>query len=343
MGCIQSDTQSWENCAGVAEGLYPYPGLSPAGLPDSIYDIVSTRNNGTGNPGFVKPCSASLRARGLIYYKKTPGDCGSGPGAAGIGSGQIVGLSGQAASGVIGGLGVAGVLSGPATLGIGTAVSLAVAGISQIFSHHAQAVADEQGTICSVVNYFNPICKQIDAAVASGQISPDQGVVYMKQVCLQAINGLQTIYNKCNAACYYQSYLRAHADFVSSFYPYLSPIGPAAGAQAPASAPTSYGTPPGAVPDAGAVAPIRSSSNPAQNYLPAGPPAVTAPSGSAPLVTPNKLLPSGNYASTVDYLNVGYNQQTGQSAQAADVPALTLSPTMVLVAAAVIIALVVFL
>lgn len=342
MGCVQSNVQGWEDCAGVAEGLYPYPGLTSA-MPDSIYDVVATRNNATGNPGFVAPCSASLRARGLIYYKKTPGDCGSGARPAGFGSGQVVGLSGQAASGVIGGLGVAGVLSGPATLGIGTAVSLAVAGISEIFSHHATAVADEQGTICAVVNYFNPIVKQIDAGVASGQISPDQGVTYMKQVALQAINGLQTIYKKCNAACYYICYLKAHADFVSTFYAYLSPIGPAAGAQAPASAPTSFGTPPGAVPDAGASAPLRSSWNPAQNYAPAGPPAVTAPIGRAPVLTPNQALPSGNTASYVDYLNQGYNQQTGQSAQAADIPALPLSNTTLLIAAAIIIALAVFL
>ena len=345
MGCVQSSTQNWEDCAGGPEGLYAFPGLGASGMPDSVYDVVSTRNNNTGNPGFVAPCSANLRARGLIYYKKTPGDCGSGNApSSGFSSGQIVGLSGQAASGVIGGLGVAGVLTGPATLGIGTAVSLAVAGISEIFSHHATAVADEQSTICSVVNYFNPVCRQIDNAVANGQISPDQGVTYMRQVTQQAINGLQTIYKKCNAACYYIGYLRAHADFVSTFYPYLSPDGPTGlRAQAPGAAPTGTNNPPGAVPDAGAQAPIRSSSNPLQNYLPAGPAAVTVGGSGAPAITPNQVLPSGNVASTVDYLNTGYNQQTGQSAQLADVPSIPISNTTLLIAAVIIIALAVFL
>lgn len=335
MTCSQATASAWESC-GTAQGLLPYPGLTIPGV-DLPYTIVATRNNPTGKATFVPPCEANLRARGLIYMKKNPGDCGAPVGVPGFSSGQIVGLSGQAASGVIGGISAAGALSGPATLGIGTAVSLAVSGIEGIFAHHAQAVANEESTICAVVNYFNPLVKALDAAVMSGQITPDQGVTYMRQVTQQAINGLQGIYKKCNAACYFIGYLKAHADFASTLYPAISPNGPSGlGAQAPGTPPATFGTPPGAVPDAGAIAPLRSTADPSFAYQP-------GILGSSPNLTSNKLLPSGNVASTVDYLNSGYNQQTGQSAQAADVPSVSLSLPMLLLLMALIIGLAVIL
>jgi hypothetical protein len=333
MACSQGTVAGWENCAGVPEGLLAYPGFGSPLFADSQYHIVALRNDPTGNPAkFAISCEANLRARGLIYMKKTPGDCGSSLVKSGVGSGQIVGLSGTAASGVIGGLGAAGAISGVATLGIGTAISMAVAGIEAVFAHHAQAVANEQSTICAVANYFNPLMQQVDRAVISGSISPDQGIAYIKQICQQAINGLQTIYKKCNAACYFIGYLKAHADLVSSLYPAISPA-PTMGAQAPGAAPSTYYNTPGGVTDAGSMPPIRSLPN--NTYLPTS-------NSPAPPLTSNKLLPSGNMASTVDYLNAGYNQQTGQSAQAADVPTALISLPTILLAALIAILLLVF-
>lgn len=335
MSCSQTTAQSWENCGGPPMGLLSYPGLPVPASVEALYKVIATRNNPTGNANFVPPCEANLRARGLIYMKKNPGDCGAPAGVPGFGSGQIVGLSGQAASGVVGGIGAAGVLTGPATLGISTAVSMAVAGIESIFAHHAQAVANEQATICAVANYFNPICRQLDNAVISGQITADNAITYMRQITLQAINGLQSIYKKCNAACYFIGYLRAHSDFASTLYPAISPFGASGmSAQAPGAAPVTFGNPPGAVQDAGGVAPLRSADDPLFAYKP-------AVLGSAPTLAPNKLLPSGT--STVDYLNVGYNQQTGQSGQAADVPSTPISLTTLLLVMAAIILVAVFL
>jgi hypothetical protein len=326
--CPYTSAQAYENCAAPPQGLLAYPGIT--GLPSDIdkqYAIVALRNKPAGAPdGFAVLAEACLRARGMLYHKSSPGDCGQAsavPG--GLPSAQIVGLSGMAASGVIGGLGAAGTLSGAATLGIGTAVSLAVAGISAIFTHHDQAVKNEQATICQVASYFNGLIVQIDDAVLSGQITYDQGITYMKQVTNQAISGLQSIYKPCNAACVYQGVLRAHADFAAWFYPRISPA--TFGAQAPGSAPIAM-TVAGAVPDAGAVAPLRSSSNPMQAYAPA----ITT--AAAPL-TPNQALPSG-CTICPDYLNQGYNQQTGQSGQAADVPPQTTNWVMYGAIAAII-------
>jgi hypothetical protein len=219
----------------------------------------------------------------------------------------------MAASGAIGGLGAAGVISGPATLGIGTAISFAVAGIEDIFQHHAQAVANEQSTICNVAGYFNPLLKQIDSAVASGQITDQEGIAAIRQISDQAIAGLQSIYKPCNAACVFQAILRAHKDFVGYYYPILSPRTTFT-AQAPGQAPSTYNNPPGAVPDSGATAPLRSTTDPGFAYRP------TIPTAAPPL-TPNSILPSGCPAHCPpDYLNRGYAQQTGQSGQYADVP-----------------------
>jgi hypothetical protein len=310
---------AFENCNAGPEGLLAYPGYP---IPDDKqYYITAVRNTpgnfvgATKKAGFVALCEACLRARGILYSKQSPGDCGSGSSPiSGIGSGQIVGLSGQAASGVVGGLGAAGALSGAATFGIGTAVTFAVSAIEGIFQHHSQAVANEQGTICSVARYFNPLVQQIDAAVRSGEISAAQGVAYMKQVTNQAINGLQSILSGTNAASYFIGVLKAFADFANYLYPHIAPE-LSLSANDPGGAPDFYGTPPGGVnassntlTNSAPPPPIRSTA--ANTYAPAIP-------GSAPILTPNRLLPGLN---TPDYLNRGYNQGTGQSEQAADVP-----------------------
>lgn len=309
-GCAPTSVQSYEAC-GPAQGLYAYPG--PIGIPglDPQYKLVAMRNKPAGSPAdFAIVCEACLRARGLLYWKQNAGDCPAPAAIPGISSGQIVGLSGQAASGVLGGLGAAGVISGAATFGIGTAVTLAVSAIEGIFAHHAQAVANEQSTICSVAGYFNPLMKQIDNAVATGKISDQEGIAYVRQVAQQAITGLQGIYKVCNAACVYQGILKAHIDFVGFFYPLLSPIDQFT-QNRPGQAPSTINAP-GSVTDSLGTPPLRSVSDPTFAYKPS----IVA---AAPPLTPNKILPSGCTACP-DYLNQGYNQQTGQSGQAADVP-----------------------
>jgi hypothetical protein len=261
--------------------------------------------------GYPVVCEAMLRAGGFIYYKSSPGDCGTPPQVSGIQSGQIVGLSGQAASAGIGVIGAAGIISGPATAGIGTAVSLAAAGITEIFTHHAQAVKNEQSTICAVAGYFNAAKKQVDTACYTGQITADQAVTYLIQIANQAKTGLASIQKKCNAACVYQGIAQAFINFARTYYDSLSPLtGPQL--QAPGAPPSGWGTPPGGVTVApGNPAPPQTTrSTFASTYLPAVP-------NTAPPLIANANLPGSN---APDYLNMGYNQQSGQSGQRADVP-----------------------
>lgn len=335
--CTQTDIAGYMACECANQGLAPYGfDTNDAAIKAAVAQSIPS---GANAANFSRGCEAMLRAGGLCYFKSNPGDCGSPSAIPGITSGQIVGLSGSASSGVIGGLGAAGIIGGAATLGITAAISLAVGGIETIFAHHAQAVANEQSTICAVASYFNGAKAAIDRAVRSGQISPDQGVTFLIQVGNQAKMGLQGIMKTCNASCYYAGFIQAFMNYARTWFDSIAPatIQP----QNPGGPPTTYGTPPGGVttaPSAPApLPPLRSL--PGNTYLPAGPSGINA---LAPPIQSNRLLPSGTpsmaASSQSDYLNLGYNQQTGQSAQAADVPnTFVFSPWMLLIVGIIVV------
>jgi hypothetical protein len=220
-------------------------------------------------------------------------------------------------------------------LGISAAVSLAVAGIEDIIAHHAQAVANEQNTICNVSNYFNTAKSQIDQAVRSGNISPDEGVTYLIQVANQAKLGLASIEQTCNAACYYRGFVQAFINYARTWYDSIAPAG-AMWPQNPGGVPTTYGTPPGGVTTSpGSPAPPPPIRSQGWNvYAPANPSTIPG-QVSSPVITANSQLPGNAGAS--DYLNLGYNQQTGQSGQLADVVSTGVFPSWLLPVAVILI------
>jgi hypothetical protein len=307
-GCSATSVSVYENCGAPPMGLASYNPLDPNAA--AIRAAVAQSKPSGAPSGYPITCEAMLRAGGMIYWRTSPGDCPAPTAPGGITSGQIVGMSGTAASGVIGALGAAGTLAGPATLGISTAVSLAVSAIEGIFQHHDIAVANEQQTICQVAQFFNQAKRSIDNAVRAGQITPDEGVAYLTQICNQAKTGLASIMKSCNAACVFQGVAQAFINYARTWYDSISPtVG--AFAQAPGGPPSGYGTPPGGV----TVSPSSLAPPPPIRTLA---PTTYAPTNlSSASLTPNSAL-SGSGAP--DNLNQGYNQQTGQSAQAADVP-----------------------
>jgi hypothetical protein len=327
-GCQTSaGVAAYENCGAGPMGLQPYGAIGNGNIDAWIAAAVAQSKPSGAPSDYSVSCAANVRARGIIYYHSTPGDCGAPQATSGITTPQIVGLSGAASSGVVGGLGVAGVIGGAATLGITAAITVAVGALEAIFAHHAQAVANEQATICQVINYFNPIVARLDAAVRSGVISSDEGITYLSQVAASARNGLAGIMKTCNASCVYQGTLQAHIFFAKNFYPAIAPV--SIFPQAPGNPPDGYGTPPGGVTVTGnnppPPPPIRSL--PSNTYAPAGPSPIALGDGSAPAIQSNSQIPGNPLAS--DYLNLGYNQQTGQSAQAADLPNSTINWTIV--------------
>lgn len=87
---------------------------------------------------------------------------------------------------------------------IGGAIT-AFTAIANIFSHHSQAVAREQGTLCSVVPQVNQTLLQIDADFAAGNLSMPEATAELDQVKANYLQATAPIYqssgSKCNAAC----------------------------------------------------------------------------------------------------------------------------------------------
>lgn len=332
MSCPTTSAQAYENCGAPALNLQSYGAIGNGRVAGWIATAVAQSKPAGAPSSYATVCEAMLRARGLIYYKTNPGDCGDPQAVNSFGTPQIVGLSGSGASGVVSGLGAAGVIGGAATLGISAAVSVGVGAIESIFAHHTQAVANEQATICAVMNYFNPLVAKIDAAVRSGTITPDAGSAYLTQVCNSAKNGLAGIMKACNASCVYQAICQAHIYFAANFYPAIAP--PTVGPQAPGTSPNAWGTLPGGVTANGNIPPpappLRST--PGNTYA-SSIPSPTSPGSSTTVINPTTLTtpnaqPVTTYGSS-NWLEQGYNQQTGQSAQAADVAPSSINWTMV--------------
>lgn len=184
-------------------------------------------------PGFVNLATACLIARGMIYWKSTPGDCGS-PTHVDFGSAQITGDIGNVAMGIAS-------MAGAQLPGVGEAIGI----IQGIFQHHAQAVANEQATICKVLGVMNQVFKRYDALVANGSISPSAAYAGMQNFIAQVDEQLGSIMKQCNSACVWQGVLAAHSDFVQTYYPAIAPRG--FFSHAPGGAPSLLGTTPGGV------------------------------------------------------------------------------------------------
>lgn len=286
---------------GIPQGLKAY---NPADPFASLYPIICQRNMpaNVDAKGFMVQCEAMLRAGGLIYAKQVDGDCGAATLSGGPDSNsQIVGLAGQGAGLTIGGLGAVGVLSGAATFGIGAGITVAVAAITDIFQHHAQAVANEQRTICSVVNTFNAAKSLIDNAVMSGQITPGEAVTYLTQVANQAKTGLSSIEKVCNAACYFKGFISAQVDFARQYYPSIAPN---TGQLRPGQAPTAFGSLPGGVPST------------ANNPAPQPPLRSLYGINTVPVASPVNTTSGTTRSVAVQ----SWRTPTGQSGQLADVP-----------------------
>lgn len=228
---------------GPAQGL-PLSNYVPQSLyPDALAAVQRNIKSATNppSPGQYAQGEACLIARGLLYWKSTPGDCGS-PTVVDLTSADIASGAGQIAGGIAS-------MAGATIPGLGAAVQA----VEQIFAHHAQAVATEQQTICSVAQLMNQIIPYYDLQVRNGNISPGSAIAGMQNFIAQVNAKLQTIYKPCNAACVYMSFLAAHSDFLNTYYPAIAPAG--VFAHRPGAPPiTASPTAPGGVIQSGGVA-----------------------------------------------------------------------------------------
>ena len=86
----------------------------------------------------------------------------------------------------------AGAAAGSVVPVVGTIVGAIAGIIGALFSgHHAKAVAGEQADICSVIPSANQALAQIDAGLASGQVTPAQASSLYSQLQSQFTAGLK--------------------------------------------------------------------------------------------------------------------------------------------------------
>lgn len=204
--------------SGAAVGYAANDPLQP------VYDnIIAQWFTGSGDSELISDApsgEAMLRARHVLYWKNTAGDCGTpskvslGP-AGTIQTGLGAAATTASAVGTIGGTSGAGLIgaawAGPLALAV---VPFAIWGI--ISGHHAAAVAREQGTLCDVCDYYNA---NFDAIVAAN-IDWAQKKALFDQVLQQSIAALQGIsqHGPCNAGCVYQAFMNAVHDLYVKLY-----------------------------------------------------------------------------------------------------------------------------
>lgn len=227
------DTKNWTVsdwlAAAPACGL-PSNNFVPVSLRPQCASLAQKHIPAGAPPNFETVCTASLIARGIIYFKQSPGDCGT-PTKIDF---SDVGAVQSIANGIT-------AMAGASLPGIGQAVKI----ISDIFAQHDIAVANEQKTICSVANTLNSVINYYDRLVSAGSISPSTAYAGMQNYLSQVNGKLQTIEKQCNAACVYSGIISAHSDFVQIYYPVLAPVG--FFSHAPGAAPSFFGTTPGGV------------------------------------------------------------------------------------------------
>lgn len=98
-------------------------------------------------------------------------------------------------------------IPGLVTMGVGAIVT----GIGDLFTHHAKAVAKEQGTLCAAVPAANATLEQLDEWLASGQVTASTVSQALDALLanFQAMTAPITSHGStCNEGCIYNRALR---------------------------------------------------------------------------------------------------------------------------------------
>jgi hypothetical protein len=185
----------------AADSVMPTSEISgTAGFTQTVYnDIVQAAQNGNFTSFNPSGCSGISPSGAKIVNA-----------AAGVGT-----------AGASLGLVIAGV-SGIATAGITTAISLLTGLFLSIYNHHAAAVAKEQQVVCASVPAASDSLTAIDQAVTSGTITPAQGIQALQSLEQAFSQNVQSIIKmssgSCNAACVWVKQLEAIVAFKSAQY-----------------------------------------------------------------------------------------------------------------------------
>jgi hypothetical protein len=179
---------------------------------------------------------ASLRAKQILYYKKTPGDCASTTKVGGalqpLQTGAKIGLTAAgtltslATAGVFGGAaGATGVAAEVSSVAVSGAFAAATAGIGlalvpvfAILAHHQAAVAKEQADLCEVTGFVNSGFASVRDANVDWMTKKN----YFNQIAQQGISAAGAVTQKgpntCNAGCMISQAILALRDLYIQLY-----------------------------------------------------------------------------------------------------------------------------
>jgi hypothetical protein len=94
--------------------------------------------------------------------------------------------------------------------------------IGKIFQHHAQAVAREQGTLCTLIPQVNQVLLETDQAVTDGTLNVQQADAQLEAMVSNFDEAVAQITkdsgSTCNAGCVMKSVVRATADIHEQRY-----------------------------------------------------------------------------------------------------------------------------
>jgi len=219
-----------------------------------VYQVVALRNmpssvpNPPGQQNTANLIEACLRARAFLDKDGNGKVCGLPGGTSGqtqitpspVSTGLQLGVAGATSTVSILGAAAPGLLSVGVSAGLGVAtagIGLILGPLISLINAKAERQEQEDNVLCNVSTAFNSSLPNLDSYVRSGGISVTDAVGSLTTVLQQLIQQIEGLEQKnCNAACVYETVLKAHLDFAANiYYPAIS--GQSQVPNAPASAP----------------------------------------------------------------------------------------------------------
>lgn len=230
-GCsvAQTTTDQYLAAFGYTSPVWP--------LADAQYQQCASDNvpAGQGNVAAWKfLCVACLKSRSLLYCVTTPGDSYQGSSNASLALGSQIG-----SSAISGGAAIAGVLGAASSTllaGVTFGAGAILTAIVDIYQHHAQAEARQAQMLSALCPAATQAIQQIDAAVASGQVTPSAAIAALQQIYTQFSAQTAPYTKSCNAFCGYRAILKAMVACSTWLYQVTAPAAAGQSASNPAAA-----------------------------------------------------------------------------------------------------------
>ena len=149
------------------------------------------------NPTFIQTCQAAIAARFLPAYTTATGASNANACAGVSTNSETKGLSigSSVAGSALSTTGAALSIAGLATTAIpivGAIIGAITSVVSIIVGHHSAAVKEQDTLLCQLVPATNALFQQIDAALASGQLTPAQAEAQYSSFLSQFMAELKT-------------------------------------------------------------------------------------------------------------------------------------------------------